>query len=117
MTGGTGSRGALARRFDVEARADRRRRRRRWWSKWKQRQRKRRGRAWELVTSPETFLFAAWTSLTVAIGWAIGHWRIVIAASLGILLFGLYGFSPLWQTLKIGLRGLSKMPREKPEDR
>ena len=55
--------------------------------------------------------------MTFAVGWAVGHWVVVLAASIGLLLLGLYGLQTLWVTLKLGLRTLQKMQRQTPDDR
>ena len=75
------------------------------------------GRLVAALVNPWTFLLLGWASVTIAIGWAIGHWRVVVAASIGLLLLGMYGLQTLWVTVKLGLRTLSKVQRKTPDDR
>lgn len=108
---------AGARLARLERRAQRRRRRAAWWAKrraWAKERIEQLGRA---LVHPWTFLLLGWASVTFAIGWAAGHWVVVIAASIGLLLLGLYGLQTLWVTVKLGLRALSKMQRQTPDDR
>ncbi len=66
--------------------------------------------------SPPALLLEAWSALTIAVILAIGHWPVVVATSIGLLLSGMYGWGTLLVTFKLGLRGLSKLPRVKDED-
>lgn len=105
--------------FDRKA-EDRKRARKARKARWTKRRRRlgNRIRATVRATwSPPGLLLESWVALTAAVGLAIGHWPVVVTASIGLLLSGFYGWRTLVVTFKLGLRGLSHLPRVKDEDR
>ena len=110
---------AAAPTFDGKA-EDRKRAQKARKARWTKRRRRlgHRIRATVRATwSPPGLLFESWVALTAAVILAIGHWPVVVATSIGLLLSGFYGWRTLFVTFKLGLRGLSHLPRAKDEDR